>query len=111
VGSTIFFPAYLCEFSLVVQLIGSGFCPVSPIISYNTAPILTVPMKPTVNKICPEPGFSISVINTNATVVNLTEWIFFDLNNNRRDLTEFDGLFEIKLSGEGTYEARAFNKL
>jgi len=109
--SAIFFPTSLGEFSLVVQPLGSGFCPVFPIVFENTAAILTVPMELAANKICPEPGLSTIVLTTNATEVTLTEWIFFDLNNNRSDLTEFDGLFEITVSEVGTYEVVAFNRL
>ena len=109
--SAIFFPTSLGEFSLLVQPLGSGFCPVFPIVFENTAANITVPMELATNKICPEPGFSTIVLTTNATEVTMTEWIFFDLNENRRDLTEFDGLFEISVSEEGTYEAVTFNRL
>jgi hypothetical protein len=50
-------------------------------------------------------------LNTDEEEVNHTEWIFFDLNNNRIDLTQFDDLFEIQVSEEGTYEAVVYNKL
>ncbi|MDG1278151.1 MAG: hypothetical protein P8O16_12790 [Algoriphagus sp.] len=109
--STVLYPTAFGDYSLIVQPLGSGFCPVSPIPFEITAPILTVPMDLEANKICPEPGFSIIKLNTNEAEAVLTEWIYFDLVNNRKDLTEFAGLFEITVSEVGTYEAVAYNRL
>ena len=43
------------------------------------------------NKICPEPGFSTVKLTTNEEEVAFTEWIYYDLNNNRIELPKFAG--------------------
>jgi hypothetical protein len=104
-------PPALGTFQLIVQPLGSGFCPVSPVSFEIEAAILTVPMDLEANKICPDPGVSKVVLKTNTNEVTNVEWIYYDLSNNRSDLIEFEDQLEIEVSAEGTYEAVAFNRL
>jgi hypothetical protein len=76
-----------------------------------TAAVLTVPMDLEAKKICPKPGISKVVLKTTIEEVIHTEWIFYDLSNNRSDLIEFDDALEIEVTEEGTYEVSAYNRL
>jgi hypothetical protein len=104
-------PPTLGVFQLIVQPLESGFCPVNPVSFEINAAVLTVPMDLEANKICPEPGVSKVVLKTNTEEVSRVEWIFYDLSNNRSDLTQFDDALEIEVSEEGTYEVVAYNRL
>ena len=106
-----FYPPALGTFFLFVQPLESGFCPVSPVEFEVVAPIISVPMDLEANKICPDPNFAIVTLNTTEEVVDRTEWIFFDENDQRVDLVQFDGLFEIQVENPGTYEVVAYNLL
>lgn len=109
--STLLSPPTLGVFQLIVQPLESGFCPVTPVSFEVKAAVLTVPMDLEASKICPEPGVSKVVLKTNTAEVTRVEWIFYDLSNNRSDLTAFDGALEIEVSEEGTYEVVAYNNL
>jgi hypothetical protein len=95
----------------LVQPLESGFCPVSPVPFEVVAQIISVPMDLEANKICPDPNFAIVTLSTLEAEVNRTEWIFFDENDQRVDLVQFDGLFEIEVENPGTYEVVAYNLL
>jgi hypothetical protein len=109
--NTLFFPPTLGIFQLIVQPLASGFCPVNPVLFEMTAAVLTVPMDLEAKKICPKPGISKVVLKTTIEEVIHTEWIFYDLSNNRSDLIEFDDALEIEVTEEGTYEVSAYNRL
>lgn len=106
-----FYPPGLGNYALMVQPLQSGFCPVSPFDFEVVAPITSVPMDLEANKICPDPNFAIVTLTTRMEEVDRTEWIFFDENDQRQELVEFDGLFEIEVENPGTYEAVAYNLL
>ncbi|MEN2284189.1 hypothetical protein AAGF08_18745 [Algoriphagus sp. SE2] len=97
--------------SLLVQPLGSGYCPVEKIFFDITRPVLNVEVELEATKICPVPYEATVTLLTNEEEVNHTEWIFYDSDNNRLNLTQFDDLFEIQAEQEGTYEAVVFNKL
>jgi hypothetical protein len=109
--SPIFYPSGYGIFSLIVQPSGRGYCPVEKIVFENTQPILSVEVELETTKICPEPYQATVSLITDEDEVYHTEWIFYDLNDKRLNLTQFDGLFEIQAMEEGTYEAVVFNKL
>lgn len=50
-------------------------------------------------------------MKTTTEEVSRVEWIFYDLSNNRSDLTVFDNALEIEATEEGTYEVVAYNRL
>jgi hypothetical protein len=106
-----YYPSGYGTYSLIVQPSGSGFCPVEKIVFENTPPILSVEMELETTKICPEPNQATVTLITDQEEVNHTEWIFYDLSDNRTNLTQFYDLFEIQVSEEGTYEAVVYNKL
>lgn len=107
----IFYPPSLGSFSLLVQPTSSGFCPVVPVSFEVVNPVTSVTMDLKADKICPSPSVSFVTLETNENEVKETEWIFFDENDGRRELEEFDGLFEIEVSIPGTYEVVAYNLL
>lgn len=106
-----FFPTGLGNFSLLVQPLQSGFCPVSPVEFEVVAPITEVPMDLEATKICPNPNFARVTLSTNEEEVTETEWIFYGENDQRQELTANYGLFEIEVTVPGTYEAVAYNRL
>lgn len=107
----LFFPTGLGTFSLIVQPLFSGFCPVEPVKFEVIAPITSVPMDLEANKICPIPNTAIITLETNETEVSQTNWTFFDENDQRIELDEFDGLFEIEVNVPGAFEVVAYNQL
>lgn len=109
--SPVFYPPGLGNFSLVVQPLQSGFCPIQPVGFEVLEPITSVPMELEATKICPLPGSAIVTLTTLEEEVALTEWIFFNESDQRQELTGFDGLFEIEVNRPGTYEAVAYNRL
>lgn len=106
-----FYPPSVGFYSLLVQPLQSGYCPVEPVEFEVVAPITAVPMDLKAGKICPSPEVSTITLTTNEDVVVNTEWIFYDLEDNREELTSFDGLFEIEVSQPGTYEVVAYNAM
>ncbi|SFB47093.1 hypothetical protein SAMN04489723_1127 [Algoriphagus aquimarinus] len=106
-----FYPAEVGFYSLLVQPLASGFCDVAPVVFEVVPPVTSVPMELEATIICPEPGTSLVTLITDEEEVLEIEWIFYDLNDQRKELTEFNNLFEIEVSEAGTYEAVAYNKL
>jgi hypothetical protein len=109
--STLFFPTSIGDHSLIVQPLQSGFCPLEPIPFSIESPILAVEVELEATKICPEPGTSIISLQTNEEAVERVEWIYFDDQGNRRDLTEFADLFEVTVDLPGNYEAVVYNRI
>lgn len=106
-----FYPATTGIYSLLVQPLASGFCDVVPVEFEVVPPVTSVPMELEATKICPEPGTATVTLTTDETEVVHTEWVFYDINDLRKELTEFDDLLEITVNELGTYEAVAYNKL
>ncbi|PZX50145.1 hypothetical protein LV85_02761 [Algoriphagus chordae] len=106
-----FYPSTIGYYSLLVQPLASGFCNVTPFEFEVVAPITAVPMVLEATKICPEPGTSVITLTTDEDEVLNTEWIFYDSNDQRSELPEFDNMMEITVDKVGTYEAVAYNKL
>ncbi len=106
-----FYPPGVGFYSLLVQPLKSGFCPASPVEFEVVAPITSVAMGLEAEKLCPQPDTSIITLTTDETEVADTEWIFYDLQDNRQELNSFDGQLEIEVNAPGTYEAVAYNKL
>ncbi|MFC3415640.1 hypothetical protein [Algoriphagus hitonicola] len=106
-----FFPSSLGYYSLLVQPLESGFCPVDPVEFEVVAPIIPVSMELIASKICPDPEFGLITLEIEEDLVQTTEWIFYDSLDNRQELVEFDGLFEIEVNLPGTYEVVAYNEL
>lgn len=106
-----FYPSSLGNYSLLVQPLESGFCPVDPVIFEVEAPIIPVSMELIASKICPAPDVTRVKLETEEEKVQTTEWIYFDSLDNRQDLVELNGLFEIEVNLPGTYEVVAFNEL
>lgn len=107
----VFYPPSLGSFSLVVQPSQSGFCPVQPVPFEVAEPTTSVPMELEADKICPSPSVNFVTLETIESAVADTEWIFFDENDGRKELENFDGLFEIEVTLPGTYEVVAYNVL
>ncbi|WP_425636001.1 hypothetical protein ACPUEN_11430 [Algoriphagus yeomjeoni] len=105
-----FYPATAGTFSLVIQPLASGFCEPAPVEFEVTPPITSVPMVLEATKICPQPGTAVVTLTTDEVEVLETEWIYYDLNDQRQELPEFNNLFEIEVNAPGTYEAVAYNK-
>lgn len=106
-----FYPAEVGFYSLLVQPLASGFCDVAPVEFEVVPPVTSVPMELEATIICPEPGTSLVTLTTDEDEVLEIEWIFYDLNDQRKELTQFNNLFEIEVNIAGTYEAVAYNKL
>jgi len=106
-----FYPATIGFFSLIVQPLASGFCEVVLVKFEVVAPITSVLTELEATKICPEPGTARVTLATDENEVSQTEWIFYDLNNQRKELPEFGGQLEITVAEPGTYEVVAYNKL
>lgn len=106
-----FYPRGVGLYSLVVQPLESGYCPVVPVEFEVEPQITSVPMDLTSTKICPDPGLGLVTLSTNEEEVVDTEWIYYDSQDNREELVQFDGLFEIEIDRPGTYEAVAYNSL
>jgi hypothetical protein len=104
------YPATIGIFSLVVQPLSSGFCDVAPVPFEVVPPITSVPMELTATKICPKPGTAIVTLTTDEDEVLQTKWIFYDLNDQRNELPQFDDQLEITIDKPGTYEAVVYNK-
>ncbi|WP_296700736.1 hypothetical protein [Algoriphagus sp.] len=109
--SPIFYHSEYGTHSLIVQPLGSGYCPVEKINFEITQPILNVEVELEATKICPVPYQATVSLFTDEEEVTHTEWIFYDLSNNRVNLTQFDDFFEIQAEQEGTYEAVVYNRL
>ncbi len=107
----VFFPTGLGTFSLIVQPLRSGFCVAEPVEFEVIAPVTSVSMDLEANKICPNPTTATITLKTDEKEVSHTEWTFFDENDQRIELEEFDGLFEIEVSIAGAFEAVAYNQL
>jgi hypothetical protein len=106
-----FYPSGIGFYSLLVQPLESGYCPVEPV-EFEVVPQITaVPMELEATKICPLPSFGIVTLTTDEEEVANTEWIYYDSLNNRQELPDFSGLFEIEVTEAGTYEAVTFNQL
>lgn len=105
------YPATIGFFSLLVQPLASGFCDITPVEFEVVTPITSVLMELEATKICPEPGTATVTLTTDENEVSQIAWIFYDLNDQRKELTEFEDLLEITVDEPGTYEAVAFNKL
>ncbi len=106
-----FYPPSVGVYSLMVQPLQSGFCPVAPVEFEVVAPVTSVPMELEAGKICPQPNVATITLNTDEDEVTDTEWIFYDLENNRQELASFAGLLEIEANMPGTYEVVAYNQL
>ncbi|SHO63357.1 hypothetical protein [Algoriphagus zhangzhouensis] len=106
-----FYPAGVGLYSLLVQPLASGYCPVDPVEFEVVAPITSVPMNMAATKICPLPSFGVVTLTTDEEEVANTEWIYYDSLNNRQELPEFLGQFEIEVTNPGTYEAVAYNQM
>ncbi|UZD24452.1 PKD domain-containing protein [Algoriphagus halophytocola] len=106
-----FYPSKIGFYSLLVQPLRSGFCPVTPVEFEVESPITLVPMGLEASKICPDPGYAWVNLTTDEEEVAHTEWVFYDQNNNRTELTDFDDTFEIEAANPGTYEAITYNSL
>ncbi|SMP28593.1 hypothetical protein SAMN06265367_10622 [Algoriphagus winogradskyi] len=105
-----FYPATSGLFSLIIQPLASGFCEPAPVEFEVIPPITSVAMTLEATKICPEPGTALVTLKTDEDEVLETEWIFYDLNDQRQELPEFNNLFEIEVDAPGTYEVVAYNK-
>lgn len=106
-----FYPATAGTFTLTAQPLESGFCDVAPVEFEVIPPVTSVPIELEATKICPDPGTSTVTLTTDEDEVFHTEWIFYDVNDQRSELTQFDDLLEILVDEPGTYEAVAYNKL
>ncbi|MHA7130914.1 hypothetical protein [Algoriphagus namhaensis] len=106
-----FYPTAIGKYSLLVQPLASGFCPVNPVEFEVEPPVFEVPVELEVNKICPEPGFSLIQLETDENEVTSVEWIYYDPQNQRSDLDQFKDLREIEVSEVGAYEAVVYNRL
>lgn len=106
-----FYPPGVGFYSLLVQPLKSGFCPVTPVEFEVVNPVTSVPMELAADKICPQPEYASVRLTTNESEVSDTEWIFYDLQDNREELNAFDDLFEIEVVAPGTYEVVAYNRL
>lgn len=107
----IFYPTAIGKYSLVVQPLESGFCPVNPVEFEIEPPVLQVDVELTATKICPDPNFALVSLETDEDEVVSIEWIYYDTQNQRQDLDQFKDLFEIQVFEVGAYEAVVFNKL
>ncbi len=106
-----FYPTGLGFYSLQVQPLQSGYCPVDPVPFEVVPQIVAVPMELEATKLCPSPSLGLVTLTTNEEEVFNTEWIYYDSLNNRTELVQFDGLFEIDSDAPGTYEVVAYNEL
>ncbi len=105
-----FYPTTVGEFSLIVQPRGSGICPdASPVNFTVTTPVLEVPVVLEASVLCPEPAKATITLTTDEEEVERIQWIFYDVNDNRSDLTEYEDSLEIQVSLPGTYEAVVYN--
>ncbi|HSF52714.1 MAG TPA: hypothetical protein VLA71_03130 [Algoriphagus sp.] len=105
------FAASVGDFSLIVQPLLSGSCPIQPVNFTVEAPVLQAEVLLEANKICPEPGTALIELTSDSVGVKTINWIFFDDSGNRRDLPEFDNLAEITIDAPGNYEAVVFNRI
>ncbi|WP_339865888.1 hypothetical protein [uncultured Algoriphagus sp.] len=105
-----FYPATVGLFTLTAQPLESGFCDVVHVEFEVIPPITSVPMELEATKICPEPGTSTVTLTSDEEEVFHTEWIFYDVNDQRSELSQFEDLLEIQVDQPGTYEAVAYNK-
>ncbi|TFV93244.1 hypothetical protein E4S40_13360 [Algoriphagus kandeliae] len=106
-----FYPTALGDYTVTVQPLASGFCEVTPIPFSILPPVLSVPVDLIATKICPDPATAIVTLDTQEEEVDRVEWIFYDENNNREDLIQFENLFEIEIDRPGNYEAVVYNKI
>lgn len=109
---TIFFPASYGKFSLLVQPRQTSACPVEKVFFDVFPPVQNIEMELVATNICPEPNEGIITLTTNADQeIDHLEWILYDENEIREDLTEFDDAFEITTQEPGVYEVVAFNSI
>ncbi|MBN3584436.1 hypothetical protein JYB64_18730 [Algoriphagus aestuarii] len=106
-----FYPTGLGFYSLLVQPLKSGYCQVDPVPFEVVPQIVAVPLELEATKLCPSPSLGLITLTTNEDEVFNTEWIYYDSLNNRTELVQFDGLFEIDTEAPGTYEVVAYNEL
>ncbi|NVK49200.1 MAG: hypothetical protein HWE09_05495 [Cyclobacteriaceae bacterium] len=106
-----FYPTALGDYTVSVQPLASGFCQIEPIPFSILPPILSVPVELSATKICPDPAIAFVTLKTQEEEVDRVEWIFYDENNNREDLTQFENLFKIEVNLAGNYEAVVYNKI
>lgn len=107
----LFFPPKLGTFSLSIQPLKSGFCPLEPVEFEVLDPNIPIPMELEATKICPDPTLGTVSLITDEEEISLTEWFFFNENDQRLKLDEYDGLFEIEVTNPGSYEVVAYNLL
>lgn len=105
------YAASVGDFSLIVQPLVSGSCPIEPVNFTIEAPVLQTEVLLEASKICPEPGTSFIELTTDSVAVKTINWIFFDEIGNRRDLTEFDDQSAITVDIPGNYEAVVYNRI
>lgn len=109
--SPIFYPTAYGTYSLIVQPLGSGYCPVEKIYFEVIEPIFRVDTELEATKICPQPYEATITLTTDEDAVDHIEWIFFDLNGNRQNLSALDDLLEIPAVEVGTYEVVVYSEL
>lgn len=99
------------DYSLTVQPLESGFCPLNPINFTIQPPIFQVEVLLETSKICPDPGFTQIKLSTDSSAVDSIAWIYFDDLGTRRDLAEYTNLEEIRVESPGNYEAVVYNRI
>lgn len=107
----LFYPTAVGNYTLSVQPLASGFCEIEPIPFSVEPPVLSVPVELEATKICPDPATAVITLTTDEDEVDRIEWIFFDLNDNREDLPQYSGLYELTVDRAGSYEAVVFNDI
>ncbi|MDN3203017.1 hypothetical protein [Algoriphagus sediminis] len=107
----LFYPTSVGAFSLIVQPLESGFCPVEPENFEIEPPIFEVPVDLSATKFCPNPDFATITLETNEEEVTRVDWIYYDESNDRQELDQLADQFEIQVFEIGAYEAVVFNKL
>ncbi len=107
----LFYPTSIGSFSLEVQPLESGFCPVEASNFTIEPPIFEVPVELSATKFCPEPDYATVTLETNEEEVTNVEWIYYDESNERTNLDELADQFEIQVFEVGAYEAVVFNKI
>lgn len=105
------YPASFGEFSVIIQPLISGFCPIEPVSFTVEAPIFQVETLLEATKICPEPGTSTIELTTDTVNVKSIQWIFFDDLGTRQNLPQFDNQKEITVNTPGNYEVVVYNRI
>jgi len=107
----LFYPTSVGAFSLIVQPLESGFCPVEPVNLVIEPPIFEVPVDLSATKFCPNPDFATITLETNEEEVTRVDWVYYDESNEREELDQLADQFEIEVFEVGAYEAVVFNEL